>query len=444
MRFKSCLLLFLFSLVYSLAFPFQIQAEDQPLSLTLKDFIQKTFEHYEKIKIAEQGTQEALGNRWQSYSLALPNIRGSYSYTRNVLKQELFFPTGKIQLGFDNSHDFSVAVNQPLFGFGAIRHGISSASKNYEATLLNEKQTRAEVLFEAREAFFAALLKQEETKVARFAFDQSLEILKREEQRFRVGEIAEFDVNRAALDVENKKSNVLETEANEKLALEKLRRLAEISKEDFILEGNLEDFANSLNAARDTKNLKEKFENQNLLLKSLEKKSESAEEGRKASLASFFPSFSLFGNYSRQGQSSEDFFPNDSQFSSAASFGLNLNVPLFDGLFTAGKYKSAEAHAQGAAWEKQLQAKDLKLVFDQALSDAQLSLHQKNTQARALQLAETLYHQAQLRKQNGLISYIDLKDIQSSLEQARLAYLSSVYRYIVNWAKIDQMLGEDN
>lgn len=408
-----------------------------PFKLSLEEAEQRTLAHYEKFKIAQTEILEARGQKLEASSAVLPSLSANYQYSRNLLRPSLFLPIGKLTLGSENSHEVNLTFNQPLFGFGRIRHNLKAAQKNVEAAIFSAAQTKSDVLYELREAYLNALLARERLKVALASLAQASENLRREEKRFQVGEISEFELNRFRLEKENK-ALALEKEKNEgMIALKRIKRLVQIDPDqEILLTDPLEKFATPFDAQEIADRLHASPQ-----LASLQRLAESAEESRKGALASFFPLLTSFANYRGQGESPR-FIPRDQELTHAVSLGINLAIPLFDGGITWGRYKAQEARALRAGLQKQLVEKDLALLFDQALSQAKIQWRKIQTSKRSLELAQTLFAQSKLRFQNGLISFIELKDVNQSLEQSRLEYAISLYEYALTRAKIEQILGE--
>jgi len=411
---------------------------NSPGLLSLDEAIQLGLQNYEKIKMSQSDVEAARGEKWQALSNVLPNVSGSYQYNRNVKKPSIFFETGKVPVGFDNVHEFDVNFNQPLTRFGGLIAGVKAGNRAYESSVFADAQTHADVIFEVRQAYYTGILSQEQMKVAKESLDEATDIRKREELRFKVGEIPEFDFNRAVLDEENKKAQLMEAEGNFLIAFKTLRRIIGYQPDQKLsLADSLEKFVRSIPDGKAV----DQFEKSNPAVQSLQKLAESREESRKAARAHFFPLFNFFTTYQAVGQSSAHFFPSSQEYFNALSLGLNVDVPVFDGMLTVGKYKTAEAEASRATWQKQYTENNLRLSLDQALIEARVNLAKKKTDEKSVGLAHTLYGQAELRFQNGILSYIDLKDIKNQQELAQLRYLNSLYDYVLSLAKIEQIVG---
>ncbi len=408
------------------------------LQLSMDQALEMGLSTYEKIKISQTDIRAAKGQEWQSYSFVLPNIQGSYEYARNLKKPSIFFETGKVTTGFDNVHQFELDVVQPLTRFGGLYQGVKAGRKAYQASVFADVQNRADVIFQIRQAYYNVLLSRAQLKVAKLSLDIASQIRHREELRLNVGEIPEFDYNRATLEEDNKQAQLTQAEGNYQIAIKTLQRIISVdSNREIELTDSLDKFSLPILE----KQAREQFESSNPTVKSLTKTAESQEASRRAQQSALFPFLSFFSTYQAVGQTSTSFFPSGNDFFNAWQVGFSLEVPVFDGMLTWGKYKTAEANASKAAWEKQLAEKDLQLALDQALIQAKTSLSKKETDYKSVKLAETLFHQATLRFQNGLLSYIDLKDVENQLEAARLRYLDSLYDYVLGLAKIEQVVG---
>lgn len=418
----------------------QIPPESQPgaLKLDMNQAIQMALGNYEKRKVSQSEVQSARGEKWQAYSNVLPNVQGSYQYTRNIAKPSLFFESGQVTVGFDNEHQVEVDLVQPLTRFGGLLQGVKAGQRAYEASVFADDQNEADVIYETRQAYYTMLVTAERLKVAELSLGQSHEIRHREEIRYKVGEIPEFDFNRAQLEEENKQANLDQAQGNYLIAIETMKRIVGVAPEQAIdLSDSLESFANSISEQK----ARERFESSNPTVQSLQKTAESREAARKSARANLLPMFNFFTTFQSGGQSSENLIPNSQESYKALSLGLNIDIPVFDGMLSLGKYKTASAQAAKAAWQKKLTEKNLRLDLDQAIIQAQVSFKKKQTNWHSVQLAETLFKQATLRFQNGILSYIDLKDIKNNLETARLRYLDSLYDYVLSLAKIEQIVG---
>ncbi len=434
-------LLFIFWIFYPAFAAESQESQPQSISLNLQDAIQRALQYYEKVALSQADVEIARGNTWQAYALALPSLRGSYNYTRNIEKPSLFFNTGKVPLGFDNAHSFEIDLSQPVTRFGGIYYGIDAARKNRAAAGMNLQQTRADVIYETREAYFQALLAQGQMTLAHTSLEEANQIARSQNLRMKIGEISDFEAQRSALSAQTRQTDLLQAESNHEIALARLKRIAGILPSEILkLTHSLEDSVQNLESENQLKD--QIHSSPKVAFAKL--RAQSLNQTRKATRANFFPNMNIFGFYKRTGESSDRFFPNSNEFSNNLALGLKVDVPIFDGLLTAGKYKVAQARAQQAEWEKNLIEKDLQLSLEQTLAQAKSQQLKKINAQQNLKLAQTLYHQAQLRFENGLSSYLDLKDIQTQLEQARLNYLSSVYDYVLSLAKLDQLTGSTN
>ncbi|MEJ2720936.1 MAG: TolC family protein, partial [bacterium] len=154
-----------------------------------------------------------------------------------------------------------------------------------------------------------------------------------------------------------------------------------------------------------------------------------------------FPSLSLFGNYTIQGQSSGEFIPPGEQWAKMAAVGISLNFPIFDGLATQGRAAQAKADHAVARLALQRLEKVVALAL-QELYD-QLGAEQENleSQRATVAMAEESYRLALVRFTNGLSTSLELEDAELALTVARLNYTEAVYRYMVAKKRFEYAMG---
>lgn len=410
--------------------PLRELGPDEAVSLALAQ--------HEKIFISRSEIDAARGKLWQSYSLALPDLRASYQYTRNLKKPSFFFESGQVPIGFDNVHAFEVRLTQPLTRFGGIYHGILSSRLAYQSASYAHEQTQINLASEVKQTYLQCLWTQSQLVARRLGLDEAEAVQRREKSRLAAGENTPFDRDRASLEVEKRRLELLQSEGNYRVALNGLYRLTGLDRSERLkLTAKLEDFAMPISTAK----ILENFSGSNAQGMALRKNAESAEQARKASRSDFFPRFYLFSTYQANGQSSERFFPRGQEFSHSIALGVGADIPVFDGMLTLGRYKSAEALAQRTAWEKRNFDRELRLELERNLIEAKTLFAQIEVAQKSLNLAQALYRQAELRFENNLISFIDLKDIQVQLEQARTDYLYRLYEYASAKIRIEQLTG---
>lgn len=149
------------------------------------------------------------------------------------------------------------------------------------------------------------------------------------------------------------------------------------------------------------------------------------------------PTFSLFGNYSKNAQrNSFDFFNKGNWFTSSY-IGLNVQVPIFHGLQARARIKKAELELQ-----KSINNQDqLKIQIDNEIVAARnnftAAISTLDFQQKNMELAERVYEQTKKKYEIGTGSTSEINDAHLELKSAQTNYLSALYDAIV--AKADYL-----
>ncbi len=152
---------------------------------------------------------------------------------------------------------------------------------------------------------------------------------------------------------------------------------------------------------------------------------------------SYLPTISINGAYTKNAQRTKfDFFENNNgNWFKTSLIGLNINLPVFNGLSTAAKIKRAKLELEQV--ENQLSA--MKNNIDNELSQAKLnymsSVATVNFQKKNMQLAENVYSQTKKKFEAGTGSNTEISAAQADLVSAQNNFMNALYAALI--AKVD-------
>ncbi len=147
------------------------------------------------------------------------------------------------------------------------------------------------------------------------------------------------------------------------------------------------------------------------------------------------PTFALVGNYSLQAQRNKfDFFGNGDWFTTSF-IGLQMRVPIFNGLALKARTKGARLQLQ-----KTLnQTESLKISIDKEVEDARnnftAAIATMDFQKKNMALAENVYNQTKKKYEIGTGSATEINSAQLDLKTAQTNYITALYEAII--AKVD-------
>lgn len=152
---------------------------------------------------------------------------------------------------------------------------------------------------------------------------------------------------------------------------------------------------------------------------------------------SYLPTISINGAYTKNAQRSKfDFFDNNNgNWFKTSLIGLNVNLPIFNGLSTVSKIKRAKLELEQV--ENQLSA--MKNNIDNEISQSKLnymsSVATVNFQKKNMQLAENVYSQTKKKFEAGTGSNTEISAAQADLVAAQNNFMNALYAALI--AKVD-------
>ena len=400
--------------------------------LTLEQCVQYAIKNSHDAKIADLELEAAENQIKEIRGTGLPQVNGFATFDDNIklptqiLPGEFFGEEGMIpvQFGTNYAGTAGIEANQLIFSqsyFVGLQ--ASKASKKYYA--LNQLKTDEDIIYQVATNYYTALNLQEQLTILDDNLERLNQLLKIMQVRMENDLVREVDYNRVKVNKTNletqKKSLLtgLESQVNmlkylmgkpmdESITLDN-SAIASFSQEDVLLDNNLE--------------LEERTE-----IKILNKQMELYQLDQKNIQSGYYPSLSAYGRYYFQGQQNSfgDMF--SEKWFSASVIGLQLNVPIFDGL--QKKYKVAQSKINQSIVAENISKTESYISLEQQTASSQLinSLESLDAQEENVSLAEKVYNQTNSLYKEGVSPLTDLLDAETSLREARTGYNTEVIK----------------
>lgn len=167
---------------------------------------------------------------------------------------------------------------------------------------------------------------------------------------------------------------------------------------------------------------------------SLEK---SSEEEVRALRSAFIPSLDLSASLSRN---SQFFFPDENN--QRWTLGLNLSIPIFDGLSDYSNLKGAVSNKYAAEATKRNTYLTIIPNIRQALNLARQSDIKLKVDSRFREASQTRAEIARAKYNNGLLTFEDWDIIESELINRQISYLQSKRDRIIKYAAFEKSIGK--
>ena len=396
----------------------------------------------------------------------LPQISGSVSYTNNFAIQRQFLPDfispsvyqvlltegllptdrqppepGIFPAAFGVKHSgiAGLSVSQMIFD-GSYFIGLKAARVYTDLAQKSLEQTKAATAEQVTKAYYTVLVNQERRALLSNNY-QRLDTLLRETQLMNENGFAEkIDVGRIRVQYNNAKT---ELERNERLVevsylllkfqmgmpIEEEIQLADKIRDitlDFALaEENTFDYA-------DRPEYAQLAVNQNLARLDL-----------RNNRFQYFPKLNAVANagYNTGVQQFDDITNFNDQWFEYGSFGLNLNIPIFDGLRKHHTIQKSKLQLRQLENQADFLKNQIDLEIVQARVSLQNSLETLEVQQENLELAEEIFNVTKIKYQEGVGSNLEVTEAQNALQSAETNYYNALYSALVARVDLKKALG---
>ncbi len=409
--------------------PFQgVFAED------LMEIYQLALQNDPEFKISDINQSIAGESKSQSIAQMLPNIALTASSNRQRIQSIRggFSISGTgLQHYWDSA--LSISLKQPVFNWG---HWVQlEQSENKIAQAEAEFQAKQQNLMTRTvEAYFNILAAQDNLEFVdaeKKAIEKQLEQAK---QRFDVGIIAITDVYEAQAAYDRALAAVIEAENQVDNSKEILREI--IGEHPADLNKLAPQIELSSPMPEDIDAWANTAENNNFSIVAQLNLAEYARKNIELQESKHLPTLDFVAQYRQLDNGNQVGFRGDNE-----SFGLQLNVPLYEGGGTLSRTREAQYQYDSAKEElvkvKRSVTREVKNAFRGILA----SIRQVNALKTTTESGALAVEAAEAGLEVGTRTMVDVLTIQRNLYKAKSDYARSRYDYLINGIKLKQAAG---
>lgn len=303
-----------------------------------------------------------------------------------------------------------VAVGQPLWTGGRIRHGVEAARWSLAGAEAGRERTRQEVVHQVVDAFAAALVAEERLQVAREAREAARAAVKVAGDLFEGGLVVESDLLQAQVRESETEEMVIRAESAVEVTraalelaigtpLESAHRLLPPSPADFPPEPVEELLALALDRRPD--------------LQAAEAGVSAAAESAAGARGARLPELRLEGGYELNGVDLASFDGDN------WSLAVALRFTAFDGFAARARQRQAEESRERAARMRDLFVDRIELEVRRARAEVVAARQRLEQSERAVALASRSLEIVEDRYREGLTTLVELLEAQSRRTEAR-------------------------
>ncbi len=365
----------------------------------------------------------------QSIAQMLPTISVSGKSSRERLNnKKVTFQQAGVQNYWDSG--FSVDFIQPVFHWdhwvelGQSDNRIAQAEAEYQAEFQN-------LMVKSTEAYFNILSAQDNVGFnlsEQKAIERQLEQAK---QRFDVGLVAITDVYEAQAGFDQAKANLIEAENELDDTKEALREIIGENEAELLSLGQNIDFTPpSPNDIAEWSNVAKT--NNFTIIAALNQAEVSRKEIRKQQ-SGHLPTLDIVAQYAVQDSNSTFGLRGDTQ-----GFGLQVNIPIFEGGMVYSRSKQAQFDYLAAKENLLSTQRQVKRQLRNAFRDVISSLSRVQALKASVDSAESALEATEAGFEVGTRTMVDVLSEQRNLFRAKADHSRSRYDYLVNGIKLKQ------
>ncbi len=403
----------------------------------LKSLIQKSFTYFPKVKELEQQVEISTVREDVIRAGYRPTVTGNITYSYIDPISIINIPTGpgtfnEIKTQPNGNQNANITVNQLLYDFGRAKHNLEKSKYDILIAKDNLELNKSILASQVSSVYFGIIYLQKSIIVQDSVISYYRQFKKLINNRIKQGDALEFDALSAQNNIdqaENRKVDLTNT-------LQKQFNLLAYSTGETILKTPSAplDFQSEtfnedslLSAAK--QNNRELLISKNRILQQ--------EEDLSINRANLYPTLNLNGSLGVRNGYQPDINQNRFNY----SIGAGLSIPIYTGKRNSNQIKISQTNLLATRFASDGQVAAVNRDINQALADIKSSNERlKNIEGQIAQTKRAL-ELAKSRFTNGTITYVELINAQTNLQQANLFKLQYEYQRTLAKVELTRLIG---
>ncbi len=337
----------------------------------------------------------------------------------------------EIEMGATHNFQGRAQTTYPLFTWGQLGNIYRQAVLGKQAAERALEAVQLDIELKVRQAFHGLLLAQAFVDVA----EQSLTQVERRytlaQQQKAAGITTRLEVIRANVQVVNTRSQVIQAQNQSKLAEENFKLTVGLPLNAPVsIDGSLHLELKSMKVDQAIATALERRPE----IRQIETQEQVGEKQVKVAKAGNKPRVSTFGSY----------IFNDSErqaFDTSWSVGLMVQFPIFDGFATRARVNQARVSLDQIRTNKDQLIDSIRLEVKSTVFDLEAAQKLIEAQEGIIEQAAEGLRIANIQHEAGLITGVELTDVELSHTQAQVNRLQAIHDYIIAVARLERAIG---
>ena len=411
--------------------------------MTLEECVVYAIDHNPNLKSVQLDEEINVARIKEVKGGALPQISANGRYSNNFALAEQLLPgeivggepgtTVPVTFGVANMLTGQIEVNQVIFNKSLIT-GMKAAKASQDLIALNTFAVKEELIYNIAQAYLQLQINQEQTQLLTGNLDRVNKLIDISQIQFEEGIIKKIDVDQLRVNRTNLLSQIQNVEIGITQSKNLLKFYMGMPQNENIEVENFEQNTSRVEL-QPTLDLRA---NTNLRL--LDQQYALKELDLEANHAGYYPTLSAFANYGFQGQTAKIFSSdpaNDIQTSPTGLYGLQLSIPIFDGLQRHRRSDQIRIEQMQIRLNRQYATNSVEMEFANANENLRQNKTLIDAQRENMNLAEELYEVTRMSYREGVAPLTELLNAETSLQEAQAQYLTATLQ--LNIAELDHL-----
>lgn len=419
------------------------QAPTDTLRLSRQQCIEIALQDNPTIRVADLEVKRMDYSKKEVVANLFPTIDFSAAYQRSIELQTLSMNMGgnstKIKMGSDNMWNFGFSAAMPIVN-ASLWKSIKISDTQILSTLESARASRLDMVNNVNKSYYSLLLAIASRDVIRKNYEIAKINADIYQKQFEQGTASEYDVLRSSVQVTNIEPELLQADIAVRQCQLQLKVLmgmdaaVEVMPDITLREMQSDMFGYTAALNRSLAD--------NTSLRSLDIQTDMARQNVTLKKFAWIPTLAVTYNVNWNALSNGNALKNQ-DFNPYSTVGLALQVPIFSGGSKYFGVKQAEVQLKELSFQRENLVNSLNMQVDLAIDNINKQVRQIEASEQGMRQASKAYEIMQKSFEIGAATYLDLRDSELANTSAQLAYLQSIYNYLVSTSELDMLLGKD-
>lgn len=403
-------------------------ARAQSGPMTLQQCVQYGLTKNKGVLKSKLEIERANEKRAETRSEYLPQVNGTVSFQDNlklqtsILPGELIGQPGtQIPVQFGTKYNTSAGVDakQVIYNQSLI-YAMKLTRENFKVSEINARKTEEQLIYDIASAYYSAQISFTQKNLVQSNLAQIDSLYKITQIQFENDAAKQLDLDKLTVNKTNLQTELITSTSSYEKQLLLLKYYMGMP-----LDGAIE--VTEINTDEKPAAIADMNSLYNTDLELIQAQREIYSVTLQQIRAGYLPSLSLSFQSSVQNMQNDlRMFSKNAQWFPTSYVGLNLSIPIFDGLAKNSRAKQTKIQIEQSVLEEEYLTENLKMQRENANNNLKANQAALTSQQSNIELAQKVYAVTQAQFVGGIATVTDLVNAETSLRDAQTNYLKAL------------------